>query len=165
VIHLAWVIGCVAFLINLGSQALIQKDVHGGLVIDDMICKIFTGKVCGKMLKLTEDEQRTAMLLMNACKGGHLMEECMSQALTVYDVEPKEGVRLFTALCEGGEAAGCFNLGWMYRQGEGVAQDDQQAVALYRQACEGGYARGCTSLENMDAEGRGVPQDDKQTVE
>jgi hypothetical protein len=53
----------------------------------------------------------------------------------------------------------------MYDEGEGVAQDDQQAVALFRQACEGGYARGCTSLENMDAEGRGVPQDDKQTVE
>ena len=35
-----------------------------------------------------------------------------------------------------------YNLGWMYDEGQGVAQDDKQAVYWYRKAADQGNAKG-----------------------
>ncbi|WP_406569303.1 tetratricopeptide repeat protein, partial [Aeromonas veronii] len=59
---------------------------------------------------------------------------------------------------EQGDAMAQFNLGAMYEQGKGVAQDDKQAVAWYRKAAEQGYAMAQSNLGGMYNTGSGVAQ-------
>lgn len=65
---------------------------------------------------------------------------------------------------EQGNAIAQFNLGNMFKSGEGVAQDDKQAVAWYTKAAEQGQSRAQFNLALMYANGLGVDQDYKQTV-
>ncbi len=58
-------------------------------------------------------------------------------------------------LCQGTQ----YNLGNMYANGEGVAQDDAAAVKWFRMAAEQGYANAQFNLGLMYAKGRGVVQD------
>ena len=61
--------------------------------------------------------------------------------------------------CAGGDASACYNLGWMYDDGEGVTKDLSRAAALYEQSCTGGYARGCFNLGLLYGNGEGVTED------
>ena len=45
--------------------------------------------------------------------------------------------------CTGGEAKGCFNLGRLYEQGQGVPQDERRAATLLEQACRAGVSKAC----------------------
>jgi TPR repeat protein len=56
------------------------------------------------------------------------------------------------------------NLGRMYANGRGVAQDDHEAVRWYREAAAQGYAPAQNSLGFMYVKVRGVAQDDHQAV-
>lgn len=51
--------------------------------------------------------------------------------------------------CDGDDARGCYNLGFMWTHGEGGGIDKVLARALYKQACEGGYVKGCHNLGFM----------------
>ena len=68
-------------------------------------------------------------------------------------------------LAEQGDAKAQFNLGVMYANGQGVAQDHAQAVQWYRKAADQGDAKAQFNLGAMYAEGRGVAQDDAQAVQ
>lgn len=57
-----------------------------------------------------------------------------------------KAVERFGASCEGGNAKGCFELGKLYENGEGVAQNRYRASGLYAQACHGGEALGCSRM-------------------
>ena len=57
--------------------------------------------------------------------------------------------RLATGLreaCDGGDAAMCSPLAWLYANGRGVELDVLKAEGLYTRACDGGVARACASL-------------------
>jgi len=41
-----------------------------------------------------------------------------------------KAVELFQKACDGGDAAGCYNLGIMYMNGQGVKQDYSKAKKL-----------------------------------
>ena len=73
-----------------------------------------------------------------------------------------KAVELFRKACEGQQAGGCGNLGYMYGTGTGVTQDAVKAVDLYRQACDGQHANGCNNLGWMYANGTGVQQSDDE---
>jgi uncharacterized protein len=60
---------------------------------------------------------------------------------------------------EQGDAFAQFNLGWMYKNGEGVPQDYQEAAKWYRLAAEQGYAKAQYNLALRYDNGEGVPQD------
>jgi len=64
--------------------------------------------------------------------------------------------------CKAGDASGCYNAGWLYREGSGVKRDDALAFVLFTKACDGGNEHGCTHLGVMYAEGKVVAQDDNQ---
>ena len=68
-------------------------------------------------------------------------------------------LREFTPLAEQGHAVAQYNLGLMYRFGQGVPQDDKTAVKWYTLAAEQGHAFAQYNLGNMYATGRGVLQD------
>ncbi len=65
---------------------------------------------------------------------------------------------------EQGHAAAQYNLGLMYRKGQGVAKDYRQAAFWYEKAAarENGFAQ--FDLAAMYAEGQGVAQDYKQAA-
>ena len=50
------------------------------------------------------------------------------------------------AACDGGDAAMCSPLAWLYANGRGVQLDVFKAEELYGRACDGGVARACASL-------------------
>ena len=65
----------------------------------------------------------------------------------------------YTKACDGGLAKGCTDLGFLYREGYGVTQDNAQARLLFQKGCDGGSATGCTNLGVMYKNGYGVAQD------
>jgi TPR repeat protein len=67
--------------------------------------------------------------------------------------------REWSELAEQGNADAQYNLGVMYRKGEGVPQDYKEAVNWYRKSADQGYASAQYFLGSMYATGRGVLQD------
>lgn len=55
-------------------------------------------------------------------------------------------------------------LGYMYKVGRGVPQNDEEAVRLYRKAVDGGRSGAAVLLGLMYKSGRGVSQDDREAV-
>ena len=68
-------------------------------------------------------------------------------------------LREFTPLAEQGFASAQYNLGLMYRRGEGVPQDDKTAAKWYTLAAEQENANAQSNLGVMYAEVEGVLQD------
>ncbi len=58
-----------------------------------------------------------------------------------------------------GDAEAQFMLGTLYRNGDGVAQDDKRAVEWFQRAANQGYVRALSALGSSYWAGRGVPQD------
>ena len=73
-------------------------------------------------------------------------------------------LREWRPLAEQGDATTQYNLGLMYANGLGVAQDDREAVKWHRLAAEKGLAAAQVSLGVMYDDGRGVPQDHREAV-
>jgi hypothetical protein len=73
-------------------------------------------------------------------------------------------VALWHQAAEQGSAPAQLNLGKMYREGEGVAQDFKQAVFWTRKAAEQGLAPAQFNLGLLYFHGQGVPQDFQQVV-
>lgn len=48
-----------------------------------------------------------------------------------------------------GKLKGCFNLGLLHKDGDGVARDAAVAAALYKQACDGGMSDACEALKQL----------------
>ncbi|MES1981462.1 MAG: tetratricopeptide repeat protein [Pseudomonadota bacterium] len=65
----------------------------------------------------------------------------------------------FKPLAERGIAQAQFNLGVMYRQGQGVPQDDKTAVMWWTKAAEQGHVEAQDNLGLRYGRGQGVAQD------
>ena len=74
-------------------------------------------------------------------------------------VTKADTVNDYKKACDAGVAEGCFMLGVMYDEGQGVKQDYFAAADLYKKACDGGNAIGCFGLGSLYDEGDGVKQD------
>jgi len=66
---------------------------------------------------------------------------------------------IFQHLADQGHAKAQFNLGVMYRNGQGVPQDNAAAARWYRKAANQGHAKAQFNLGIMYRNGQGVPQD------
>ena len=53
----------------------------------------------------------------------------------------------FKKACDSGNMRGCFNLGIMYEEGNGVEKDFSKAAELFKKACDGGEMLGCRNLD------------------
>ena len=96
---------------------------------------------------------------------------CQMANLTVWAGDLEEGfaaaqkgdfataLRLWKPLAEQGNSSAQYNLGIMYRNGKGVAQDYKTAVKWYTLAAEQGNAAAQSLLGLMYAGGKGVAQD------
>jgi uncharacterized protein len=68
-------------------------------------------------------------------------------------------VRLFRSLAELDYAGAQFQLGFLYRHGDGVPQDYAEALKWFRMAASHGHASSQSNLGFMYRDGEGVPQD------
>nr|WP_314977590.1 tetratricopeptide repeat protein [Campylobacter rectus] len=74
----------------------------------------------------------------------------------------KDAARLLKISCDKNIASSCFNLAFLYEEGEGVARDDAKAAQLYDKACYLGSASACNNLSIQYRQGRGVKKDVKK---
>ena len=65
---------------------------------------------------------------------------------------------------EQGDAEAQYNLGFMYRFGDGVPEDHKEAVKSFRKAAEQGHAGAQFILGHMYEKGKGVPEDHKEAA-
>ena len=65
---------------------------------------------------------------------------------------------------EQGDAEAQNKLGFMYAEGEGVPEDNQEAVRWYRKAAEQGYAEAQYNLGVVYGKGEGVAEGDREAV-
>lgn len=65
----------------------------------------------------------------------------------------------FKELADKGDASAQFNLGSLYHQGQGVAQDDKQAALYFAKAAEQGHTDAMDNLGLRYGKGEGVAQD------
>lgn len=65
----------------------------------------------------------------------------------------------FKELAEQGDASAQFNLGSLYREGQGVSQDDKQAALWWAKAADQGHIDAMDNLGLRYAKGEGVEQD------
>ena len=72
---------------------------------------------------------------------------------------------IFEELAEKGDIEAQYNLGDMYRDGEGVRQDYKKAIYWYEKAANQGYAPAQYNLGVMYSNGKGVKQDYKKAIE
>ncbi|MEK9941784.1 MAG: tetratricopeptide repeat protein [Gammaproteobacteria bacterium] len=99
------------------------------------------------------------MTLLLASGGGGYAQDFQKGVEAAQKGDFATALREWRPLAEQGNATAQFNLGVMYRQGQGVPQDDKEAVNWYRKSAEQGYAWAQSNLGVMYGEGRGVPQD------
>jgi hypothetical protein len=72
----------------------------------------------------------------------------LCQASTVDDrtkafKDYKNAQKLFTKACDGGDAVGCYNLGLMYFNGQGVKQSKSLALKYFAVSCDMKYENAC----------------------
>ena len=70
-----------------------------------------------------------------------------------------EAARLLRKAADQGNAEAQYNLGAMYRAGQGVPQGNAEAVRWFRKAADQGDAKAQYNLGVMYHDGQGVPQD------
>ena len=68
-------------------------------------------------------------------------------------------MKWYRLAAEQGLAPAQYNLGWRYRQGQGVQPNEKTAVEWYTLAAEQGHASAQTNLGTMYDDGQGVLQD------
>ncbi|WP_347990344.1 tetratricopeptide repeat protein [Methylomonas sp. AM2-LC] len=95
--------------------------------------------------------EKSISQLKQTAKPGHI------------DAQNDLGILFLAA--EQGDVKGQCNLGNMYLDGQGIAQNYQKAVEWYRKAAEQGDANGQNSLGFVYTNGYGVTQDNQKAVE
>ncbi|SFL08142.1 hypothetical protein SAMN05216302_103020 [Nitrosomonas aestuarii] len=93
--------------------------------------------------------------------------EAVSKTVTgqVLDNDPELAAGWFYRSAEQGYADAQFNLGLMYANGEGVAQDMNQAVELFKKAAEQGHVDAQNNLGALYFMGEGVVRDEDKAIE
>ena len=86
-----------------------------------------------------------------------------TNALACYDESLSDRANFDNCLvdAEKGDAFAQFSLGFMYNNGQGVAQDYKEALKWYTKAAEQGIAKAQNNLGVMYVKGQGVAQDYK----
>jgi serine/threonine-protein kinase len=91
--------------------------------------------------------------------------EMAQQAIALYDQKRyAEAGPLLDQACASGGWEACKDLGIMYRDGRGVAEDDSRAAALFAKDCQADPPNGCNRLGVMVANGKGVARDDARAA-
>ena len=79
-------------------------------------------------------------------------------------IEQRRVHKLVTSLAEQGDAKSHFKIGMIYKHGQGVQQDYEEAVKWYRLGAEQGGVNAQYNLGLMYSTGKGTPQSHKESI-
>ena len=65
----------------------------------------------------------------------------------------QKAVQLLQKACDSREAVGCFGLGLLYQNGQGVRQNFSTAKQYYGKACDLGIQKGCDLYRKLNERG------------
>ena len=65
----------------------------------------------------------------------------------------QKAAQLYQKACDGGDAEGCYNLGVLYADGQGVRQNFSTAKQYYGKACDLGLQLGCDNYIKLNEKG------------
>lgn len=119
-------------------------EARTGLVVDTLQLQVEGSPHCPRSLAASVTRY---VVEVDGPEGSATLRDWVSRF-----VEPRSPGALARRSCDRGDMEGCFDLGAMYAEGRGVAQNDaravefyRRAVDLYRRACDNGIMQGCTS--------------------
>jgi len=135
-----------------GWQRIDYQDIDG--VWEKMVRR---GDAWNNNLKYNNAHNATTKSLRYFLMSQMLLKDIPYLMIQGVDVQYK-------LAAEQGDASAQYNLGVMYKDGEGVPQDYKTAVKWYRIAAEQGNASAQTLLGAMYGKGQGVIQDYKTAV-
>lgn len=120
-----------------------------------------------KFKALLEDARAGDPVAQNGLGVMYYTGEAVSKNASgqVLDNDPELAAGWFFRAAEQGYADAQFNLGLMYANGEGVAQDMNQAVELFKKAAEQGHVDAQNNLGAMYFTGEGIARDEKKAIE
>ena len=78
--------------------------------------------------------------------------------------DPAKAASLFQRAATRGDARAMLELGFLYRNGNGVPKDVRQSVSWFEKAANAGNSSGMDYMGAMYANGEGVPKDDRQAM-
>ncbi|EDP61124.1 hypothetical protein BAL199_22307 [alpha proteobacterium BAL199] len=97
--------------------------------------------------------------------GGDVWADDFKEGVKAYNSgDFKTALRKWKPLAEQGDAYAQFNIGLMYKMGDGVTQDNAEALKWYRKAAEQGHAAAQNNLGGMYERGVGVTKDYAEAV-
>lgn len=65
----------------------------------------------------------------------------------------QKAAELYQKACDSGNAGGCFKLGYLYKNGQGVRQNFSTAKQYYGKACDLGLQVGCDNYRKLNEKG------------
>lgn len=65
----------------------------------------------------------------------------------------QKAAELYDKACDGGSVIGCFNLGYLYEDGQGVKQNLSTAKKYFGKACDLGEQKGCDNYRILNERG------------
>jgi TPR repeat protein len=164
--------GCFQQGLATAGQAGIARDDHRAEELFDRACALGSGAACRELAQRRGAPWPAAerhRLLERSC-ALHYATGCVDLAFlyaTGRDGVTRDDARatpLFVEACDGGEPAGCYNVGLMYQDGRGVSADLAVAVAAYEDGCLGGSSPACDNLGTLYDQGRGVAASPEKAV-
>ncbi|MBP5790367.1 MAG: sel1 repeat family protein [Neisseriaceae bacterium] len=85
-------------------------------------------------------------------------EDDFQQGLAAYEKQNYTQAALFMEkACNSNKAEACYNLGYLYRHGQGVPKDINKVVKLYEKSCNGNFVSACMNLGTLYFMGEEVP--------
>jgi DnaJ domain/Sel1 repeat len=92
-------------------------------------------------------------------------KDISDQAYSLYQQDRySEALPLYESLAKQGDALGQYNLGYLYQNGQGIAQDSSQAAYWYQKSALQGYSVAQNRLARMYDNGDGIRQDFTQAI-
>ena len=81
-------------------------------------------------------------------------EDLIESGNEAYDKgDYQKAAQLYQKACDSGEAGGCFGLGLLYQNGQGVRQNFSTAKQYYGKACDLGIQKGCDLYRKLNERG------------
>ena len=111
------------------------------------------------------DPEAAQRYYLKACERG-FADGCSNAG--VHDVQTSDAARgheLLVKSCTMKSGLGCYNLGVVVRDGEGVAADHARAATLFEQACTYQHGGGCRNLGLALMKGDGVVLDQQRAAQ
>jgi TPR repeat protein len=136
------------------NVALVAVSFFAVLALASTLASLFAYRSARTSLAVAEEQRKQADDILAGATN------VFSKLLKQVDIETrKEVLAVFQTGAAHGNANSMSNLGWLYRNGYGVAQDYAKAREWYQKAADNGDAGGMRNLGALYHNGYGVAQD------